>query len=104
MSTLVTHHDGLDRVLRGVQVVVEGLYAGFRGPLGATSASANAAAQHAVAASAESAPAAEPGLFARWVADRKRRRQEREFEALLMADPRMRSEFMAAKARSEWQA
>ncbi|MCM5568884.1 hypothetical protein M6I34_00005 [Burkholderiaceae bacterium FT117] len=104
MSTLVTHHDGLDRVLRGVQVVVEGLYAGFRGPVGATSASANAAVQHPVGASAEPAPVAKPGVLARWIADRKRRRQEREFEALLMADPRMHNEFMAAKARSEWQA
>jgi hypothetical protein len=31
-----------------------------------------------------------------------KRRADREFEALMQSDPRVRAEFMAAKARAEW--
>jgi hypothetical protein len=99
MSTLVTHHNGLERVLRGVEVLVEGVYGGVRD-------ARNAAAQRDAQVEARTAEvpgaAAKPSLFARFSANMARRRADREFEALMQADPRMRAEFMAAKARAEW--
>ena len=99
MSTLVTQHNGMDRVLRGLEVVVQGVYGGLVD-------ARNAAAQRDVRGinDAVEAPraAVKPALFARLRADMARRRADREFEALMNADPRLRADFMAAKARAEW--
>jgi len=100
MSTLVTHHNGMDRVLRGLEVVVQGVYGGL---LDARNAAAQQSARERVEMGAVSAAAAKPSFFARLAADAARRRADREFEALMRADPRLRSDYMAAKARAEWQ-
>ncbi|ODT37032.1 MAG: hypothetical protein ABS55_04495 [Lautropia sp. SCN 70-15] len=99
MSTLVTHHNGLERVLRGLEVVVQGVYGGV---LDARNAAAQRDAQVGTRTAEVSRAAAKPSLFARFMADMARRRADREFEALMQSDPRVRAEFMAAKARAEW--
>ena len=112
MSTLVTHHEGMDRLVRGVEAVVDMLYG--RGVVKTPSrvkgaevrtaevapgverpADADAAMQHIAVAMPRS-------LLSRWKADVARRRQDREFEALMRSDERLRSDFVAAKARAEW--
>lgn len=99
MSTLVTQHNGMDRVLRGLEVVVQGVYGGL---VDARNAAARQGA-HEVTKSVEAPRTlAKPSLFARLSADMARRRADREFEALMKADPRLRAEFMAARARAEW--
>ncbi|MFP5412954.1 MAG: hypothetical protein ACLGHB_08310 [Gammaproteobacteria bacterium] len=99
MSTLVTHHNGLERVLRGLEVVVQGVYGGV---LDARNAAAQRGAQVDTRTAEVSRAAAKPSLFARFMADMAKRRADREFEALMQSDPRVRAEFMAAKARAEW--
>lgn len=99
MSTLVTHHNGLERVLRGLELVVQGVYGGV---LDARNAAAQRGVQVDTRTAEVSRAAAKPSLFARFKADMARRRADREFEALMQSDPRVRAEFMAAKARAEW--
>jgi len=41
-------------------------------------------------------------LLARWRAERIRQRSDRELEAVIGSDPRMRSDFLAAAAYAEW--
>jgi hypothetical protein len=91
MTTLVTHHNGMDRVLRGVELVVQGLYGTAQGV------------RRARLDATHNKTDGRFGFFARWKADWVQRRLDREFEALMRADPRIRSEFAAAKARSEWE-
>ena len=91
MSTLVTHHNGMDRVLRGVEVVVQGLYGTGQGVRRAK----NVASQKTLGG--------QRGFFERLQAYFAQRRADREFEALMRTDPRIRAEFMAAKARAEWE-
>jgi len=99
MSTLVTHHNGLERVLRGLEVVVQGVYGGLLD-------ARNAATQRDMTAPAAkvevSLPVRKAALFARLRAEMAQRRADREFEALMEADPRVRADFLAAKARAEW--
>jgi hypothetical protein len=80
MSTLVTHHDGLDRVFRGWETV-----SGKR---------------HIRAGGRTTRPLS---LFARVAAAWSRSREDARYAAMLLEDPRMMAEFQAAKARAEWQ-
>lgn len=112
MSTLTTHHDGARRLMRGLDFMVTALYAGQRflvdiggrpaatvepidSPEPGSAPPSDAAMQHKKISLLRS-------LLARWRAGRIRRRSYREFEAVMATDPRMRSEFAAAKAYAEW--
>ena len=102
MSTLVTHHDGLDRVLRGWEFV-QGKRHGRTGVKvsdrthGATSESAAPTGQDSIAT------ASRPSFFARLAAAWKQRSENARFEELMQQDPRVFNDYLAAKARAEWQ-
>jgi hypothetical protein len=92
MSTLVTTHDGLERVFRGGQAVADMFGRGRP-------------ARHAgrKAAGVEKAPGTGiAGLIARMVERARRRRQDRLFEQLMHDDPRVYADVQAAAARQEW--
>lgn len=110
MSTLAERHDGLDRVLRGLSFIVSELISAMprrdRGLSGRTIRNLEIAADlptsaTVIAASQQSA-VGQPSAYARWRQKRSARRADREFEALLQGDPRMRREFEAMRGRAEW--
>jgi len=80
MSTLVTTHDGLERVVRGGHAL--GNLAGRR-PEGALRSKAGT-------------------LFARMIERLRQHRQDRIFEQLMHDDPRVYAEVQAAATRAEW--
>ena len=112
MSTLTTHHDGALQPMRGLVFMVTRLYAGQRflvdaGTWPATAADsigrpAPASAPQRNAASQQEKVSLLGSLLARWRAERIRQRSFRELEAVMATDPRMRGEFLAAKAHAEW--
>ncbi|MFA7665038.1 MAG: hypothetical protein WCY32_02840 [Burkholderiaceae bacterium] len=92
MSTLITHHDGLDRVVSGVQLIVQKIYAvdqSIRKPR-------NAAARKNRLDSARPT-----NWFERMQASFAQSRRDREFEALLKSDPGIAADLRAARARME---
>ncbi|MEZ5604675.1 MAG: hypothetical protein R3E41_10805 [Burkholderiaceae bacterium] len=91
MSTLVTTHDGLERVLRGGQAVADMFGRGPVRPAGREAARAGKVPGTGIA-----------GLIARMVERARRRRQERLFEQLMHDDPRVYADVQAAAARQEW--
>ena len=120
MSTLVTHHDGLDRVLRGWDFVIGKRHgrAGVKGsnrspavrsPALETTLPATAPAPVAEKAEPLDAPAtaaptnSRQSLYSRLAAAWARRGEDARFEALMREDFRVRNDFLAAKARAEWQ-
>lgn len=112
MSTLTTHHDDAPQLMRGLVFMVTRLYAGQRFLVddGSSPATTVEAAARPAPASAPQSDAASQhkkvsllrSLLARWRAERIRQRSYRELEAVMATDPRMRSEFLAAKAYAEW--
>lgn len=112
MSTLTTHHDGARRLMRGLDFMVTRLYAGQRflvdngawpaAKVETTGSPAPVAAPQSDAASRHAKVSLLRSLLARWRAERIRQRSYRELEAVMASDPRMRSEFQAAKAYAEW--
>lgn len=90
MSTLVTTHGGLDRVVRGGQAVAD-----LFGRRPARSAGRGDA---KIAAAPRGAFAA---LVARFIERARQRRQERLFEQLMHDDPRVYADVQAAMARQE---
>lgn len=101
MSTLVTHHNGLDRIVRGVDVMVKGVLGGL--------ADARIAASQRNSAGLASRPVASEGIkpsglmarIAQWRIESARRRELLELEGLFRADPRLRMDFLAAQGRAE---
>lgn len=91
MSTLVTTHDGLERVLRGGQAVADMFGRGPARPVGREAAKVERAPGTGIA-----------GLIARMVERARRRRQDRIFEQLMHDDPRVYADVQAAAARQEW--
>lgn len=83
MSTLVTTHDGLERVTRGVQFIADAVRPA------ATRTRVTKTGRGTVAA-----------FFARWADAYRARQQERAFEMLMDLDPRVRAEVEAAAARA----
>jgi hypothetical protein len=102
MSTLVTHHNGLDRIIRGIDIIVSGVVSGV-------AQAGNAASQRnavGLSAPAQSKPSASlsssfKARLALWQHQAAFRRERQELEALFRADPRLRSDFQAAKAWAE---
>ncbi|MCZ2094889.1 MAG: hypothetical protein LC121_01205 [Anaerolineae bacterium] len=91
MSTLVTTHGGLDRVVRGGQAVA-GLFGRATAyPAGRNNARATKAPVALIA-----------GLLARVIERAHQRRQERLFMQLMHDDPRVCADVQAAAARQEW--
>ncbi len=90
MSTLVTTHEGLDRVVRGGQAVADLFGRKPVRPAARRDAKAATGSRGVIAA-----------LFA-WVVERARqRRQERLFEQLMHDDPRVFADLQAAMARRD---
>jgi hypothetical protein len=112
MSTLTTDHDGALQPMRGLVFMVTKLYAGQRflvddGTWRVTAAEsieipAAASAPQSDAASQQKRVSLLRSLLARWRVERIRQRSYRELEAVMASDPRMRSEFLTAKAYAEW--
>jgi hypothetical protein len=112
MSTLTTDHDGALQPMRALVLMVTKLYAGQRflvddGTWPATTAEstgspASASVPQSAAASQQKKVSLLGSLLARWRAERIRQRSYRELEAVMATDPRMRGEFLAAKAYAEW--
>jgi hypothetical protein len=90
MSTLVTTHEGLDRVIRGGQAVADLFGRKPARPAARRDAKAAAGSQGAVAS-----------LIARLIERARQRRQERLFEQLMHDDPRVYADVQAAMARQE---
>ncbi len=91
MSTLVTTHEGLDRVIRGGQAVADMFGRGLVRPAGKNTARAT------------KGPAAGiTGMLARLIERARQRRQERIFMQLMQDDPRVYADVQAAAARQEW--
>ncbi|HLS57518.1 MAG TPA: hypothetical protein VK052_15710 [Zeimonas sp.] len=89
MSTLVTTHEGLDRVIRGGQAVAD---------LFGRKPSRPAKGDAKTAAGSRGAVAA---LVARFIERARQRRQERLFEQLMHDDPRVYADVQAAIARQQ---
>lgn len=110
MSTDVLRHDGLDRLLRGIDFIFSKLVSAVFDPLrrlwARTVRNLKTAAAVKDADRSAAAPQQEdgspPSLYVRWRAIRIRRSAEREFESLMSLDPRMRSEWEAIRDRAEW--
>lgn len=112
MSTLTTDHDGAQRLMRGLDFMVTTLYAGQRflvdsgawraAKVETTASPAPVSATQPDAATQHKKVSLLRSLLARWRAERIRQRSYRELEAVMASDPRMRSEFLAAKAYAEW--
>jgi hypothetical protein len=110
MSTLATHHDGLERVLRGWQFVGgkwsdrTAAGAGDRAGKGRELRSEDRVRETTGAQYTGSVnEAVRPSWFQRVRNDWARRREEDRFLEMVREDPRLRADFMAAKARAEWQ-
>lgn len=99
MSTLTSGQGGLERALRGLELLVQGVYSGI-------GEARHAATQRTVRGFAHTNEISRrlPGasLFARLRAEMAQRRSDREFEALMREDPRVRTDYLRAKARAEW--
>jgi len=91
MSTLVTTHEGLDRVIRGGQAVADMFGRGAARPAGKNAAKASKAPAAGIA-----------GMVARVIERARQRRQERLFMQLMQDDPRVHADVQAAAARQEW--
>ncbi|MCO5106447.1 MAG: hypothetical protein M9907_05155 [Burkholderiaceae bacterium] len=91
MSTLVTTHEGLDRVIRGGQAVADMFGRGPARPAGRNAARAPKASRGVFA-----------GLIARIAERARKHRQDRLFEQLMHDDPRVYADVQAAAARQEW--
>lgn len=90
MSTLVTTHEGLDRVIRGGQAVADMF---GRETVRAPGRKAGASKQPG---------AGMRGLIGRLIERARQRRQERLFEQLMHDDPRVCADVQAAAARQDW--
>lgn len=90
MSTLVTTHDGLERVVRGGQAVAD--------LLGRRNARPAVKADTGLGKGSRGTFAT---LIARMVERARQRRQDRLFEQLMQDDPRVYAEVQAAAARAE---
>lgn len=91
MSTLVTTHEGLDRVIRGGQAVADMFGRGAARPAGRNTARASKTPAAGIA-----------GMLARVIERARQRRQERLFMQLMQDDPRVYADVQAAAARQEW--
>ena len=91
MSTLVTTHEGLDRVIRGGQAVADMFGRGAARPAGRNTARVSKAPAAGIA-----------GMLARVIERARQRRQERLFMQLRQDDPGVSGEGQAAPARQEW--
>lgn len=91
MSTLVTTHEGLERVIRGGQAVADMFGRGTARPAGRNAAKASKAPARGIA-----------GMLARMIERARQRRQERLFMQLMQDDPRVYADVQAAAARQEW--
>lgn len=108
MSTLATHHDGLDREMRGWDVLTgkgrgrtpASIPAGTKPELAASAAATGATVE--VPAMEASQPV-RPSMLARWRAAWAQRRENARLEALMREDPRVRADLRLAAARAEWQ-
>ncbi|GMV02892.1 MAG: hypothetical protein AMXMBFR52_25480 [Burkholderiales bacterium] len=89
MSTLVTTHEGLDRVVRGGQAVADMFGRRSRRFAGRRDAGASKAIGWAA-------------VVTRFVERMRQRRQERLFEQLMQDDPRVWADVQAAAARRDW--
>lgn len=87
MSTLVTTHDGLERVVRGGQAVADMLGRRKGAPVGAKGRKAG---RGGIAA-----------MIARMIERSRQYRQDRLFEQLMHDDPRVYADIQAARARAE---
>ena len=89
MSTLVTTHEGLDRVVRGGQAVADRFGRRSHRPAGRQVAGGSKAIGWAA-------------MVARFAERMRQRRQERLFEQLMESDPRVWADVQAAAARRDW--
>lgn len=109
MSTYAARHDGLERVLRGLGFLFSELVSTFVEPARRLSGRTLRNLETAAAVETDSISdtaaqqnhAPRPSLFERFRQSRARRAAEREFEALMWIDPRMRSEWEAMRDRAE---
>ena len=109
MSTYAERHDGLDRVLRGLGFIFSELVSTLVKPVRRLSGRTLRHLETAAAVTPDNAPdvasqhepAPRRSLFERFRESRARRAAEREFEALMWLDPRMRSEWEAMRDRAE---
>ncbi len=110
MSTDVLRHDGLDRLLRGIDFIFSKVVSAVVDPLRRLWARTVRNLKTAAAVKGGAKPGAAPqqtdeprtSLLIRWREVRIRRNAEREFESLMSLDPRMRSEWEAIRDRAEW--
>jgi hypothetical protein len=91
MSTLVTTHDGLERVVRGGQAVADMFGRGTARPAKRNAGKSSKASGTGIA-----------GVLARMIERVRQRRQERLFMQLMQDDPRVCADVQAAAARQEW--
>lgn len=82
MSTLVSTHDGLSRMVRGVRAVAE-LFGG--------------------SAARPARPSSVASFVSRMIERGQQHRQDRAFEQLMRDDPRVYADFQAAVARQDTQ-
>ena len=109
MSTYAERHDGLDRVLRGLDFIAGELTFAILKPIRQLSrrtlrnleTAAAAPAGRAADVAMQHEPAPRRSLMDRIRESRARRAAEREFEALMWVDPRMRREWEAMRDRAE---
>ena len=106
MSTLVYHHDGLDRVLRGFDFLVSAFRRADEpsrrgGMPGRAAVAARPGAAVSIAAK-QHEPAKAGSAWSNWRSAWERRRAERDFEEALLSDPRMQIEWEAIKTHREW--
>lgn len=109
MSAYVERHDGLDRVLRGLGFIFSELVSALIEPVRRLSGrtlrhletAADVDADASLDVASQQKRAERTSLLDRWRESRARRASEREFEALLWIDPRMRSEWQAMRDRAD---
>ncbi len=99
MSTLTSRQGGLERALRGLELLVQGVYSGVTEARHAATQRTARGFAHTNEASHERLGVS---LIARLRAELAQRRSEREFAALMREDPRLRADYLRAKARAEW--